>query len=411
MPNWTVRIAESPDDIARVTSFFGEIKGEEERAYCERRLAHLRYRPEFTRFIELDGRLVSAALLRHDRWLVDGEALDAGFLENILTHPEHRGQGLFTALLHDCLRFLRGERFPLAWLHGAISRYAPFGFAPVRHHAQATLPAQVAAGLPLVGRARPFTAEDLADVAALYAATYKRLTTSEERTAGVWHWLLPTMNDVMVLEDTSGLVAGYAWVEQRSVQRKLRVIEAAAAPDGRAAASLLSILGARAQAAGLDSVYLPLPPEHPLARAVVLAGGEARLVGPVVRESRWGHADQAQVLDLDAALTALAPVLTRRLANSVYADWQGNIAIDTDQGSASLEINAGAVQAAPRDGVTQGVLRLPANLLAPLFVGTYSARELTTRAGFEAPMPLLAILDVLFPGRWPTTENEDWWIE
>nr|HPL30090.1 hypothetical protein [Anaerolineae bacterium] len=212
-------------------------------------------------------------------------------------------------------------------------------------------------------------------------------------------------------EDAGGLVAGYAWVEQRGVRSKLRVVEAAVAPDGRGAQSLLAVLGRRARAAGLATVYLPLPPDHPLARAAVLAGGEARLTGPVVRGSRWGHADQAKVLDLGGALDALAPALTRRLALSTYAGWQGNIAIDTERGSASLEINAGAVQAAPRDGVTQGVLRLPSNGLAPLLVGTYGASEMTTWPGFQAPAPLLALLDALFPPRWPTAENEDWWIE
>ncbi len=410
MPEWTVRIAEDPADVERVAALCGEVEGAAEQAYCERRLGHLRYRPEFTRFIELGGRVVSVALLRHDRWLVDGVALDVGFLENILTHPEYRGRGLFSALLGDCLRFLRQERFPLAALHGAVDRYAPFGYMPIRYHAEATVPAAVAAGLPLVGRARAFAPDDLADMSALYAATYGPLAASEERTAGVWHWLLPAMDDVTVLEDVSGLVAGYAWVDQRLVKRKLRVVEATAAPDGRAAASLLSAMGARAQAAGLATVYLALPPQHRLVRAVLLAGGEARLAGPAV-PSRWGHADQAQVLDLDAALSTLAPALARRLASSAYAGWQGNIAIDSEQGSVSLEIEGGAVQAAPRDGVTQGVLRLPSRLLAPLLLGTHGASEMTLWPEFQAPGPLLALLDALFPPRWPASENEDWWIE
>lgn len=411
MADWTVRIAEDPADFARVAAFFGEVEGPAEQAYCERRLAHLRYRPEFTRFIEVDSRIACAALLRHDRLLIDGAALDAGFVENILTHPSQRRRGLFTALLNDCLRFLREERFPLCWLHGPASLYAPFGFAPVRYQAQATVPAELAARLPLAGRARPFTPDDLGDVAALYAATYAGLPTSEERTAGVWHWRLPTMDDVTILEDLAGRVAGYAWVSQKAVRAKLRVIEAAVAPDGRAAQSLLAILGARARAEGLPTVYLALAPDHPLARAAVVAGGEARLAGPIVPGSRWGHADQAQVLDLAAALDALAPALARRLAASAYAGWQGNIAIDTERGSASLKIGPSAIEAAPRNGVTQGVLRLPGDLLAPLLLGTYGATEMAAQPGFQAPEPLLALLGVLFPPRWPVTENEDWWIE
>ncbi len=81
---------------------------------------------------------------------------------------------------------------------------------------------------------------------AVYAATCRSQPAAEERTAGVWRWLLPAMTDVMVLEDAGGLTAGYAWVEQRAVRTKLRVIEAAVAPDGRAAWSLLAALGARA---------------------------------------------------------------------------------------------------------------------------------------------------------------------
>ncbi|HOG48263.1 MAG TPA: hypothetical protein PLB78_16670, partial [Anaerolineae bacterium] len=79
MPEWTVRIAEDPAAFERVAALFGEVEGPAEQASCQRRLRHLRYRPEFTRFVELDGRVASAALLRHDRWLIDGVALDAGF--------------------------------------------------------------------------------------------------------------------------------------------------------------------------------------------------------------------------------------------------------------------------------------------------------------------------------------------
>jgi len=409
MQGWPVRIAESPADYERVMALFGEIEGPEEVAYCQERLMHLRYRPELTRYIELDGRVVCAVLLRHDRWLVDGAPLDVGFVENILTHPEYRGRGLFTALLQDSLTFLRGEAFALASLHGPVTLYARLGYAPVRYHSAVTLPAVQATALPSNGRARPFTRDDIGEVSALYAANYGPLAGSEERTAGVWHGL-SQWKGALVIEGANRSLTAYAKVEQRFVRRKLRVVEAAAA-DGQAAAALLQALGRQAQEEGLEEVYLPLAPEHPVARAVLAAGGKARLVGPQAQGSHWGHEDQARVVDLSAALTALAPALSRRLSASIYAGWQGNIAIDTDEGSASLEIDANGVRGTARDGVTQGVLRLPARLLAPLFLGTLGARELVAQPGVEANVPLLGLLGALFPPRWPVSENEDWWIE
>ncbi len=417
MANWMVRIAEDPADYARVAALFAEVEGAAEQANCERRLTFTRYRPEFTRFIEIDGRVAAAALLRHDRWLLDGAGLDSGFLEDILTHPEYRRRGLFTALLRDCLRFLQSEGFPLASLHGPGNLCAPFGYVPVRYHAETTLPAGAAAGLPLAGKARPFSPGDLAGVAGLYAATYSRLAASEERNAGVWQWLLATMDDVMVVEGSPGQVSAYAWIQQRLVRTKLRVTEAATA-DGRAALSLLAALGGRAQRDGLPTVYLALPPDHPLSRAALANGAEARLGGPIAMDCNsgsearsCGHADQAQVLDLYAALAALTPALERRLACSGYASWQGSIAIDSDCGSASLEIGPGGIQAAARRPAPAATLRLPAALLAPLFLGTHSARELLARPGVQVDGPLLDLYDTLFPARWPSSENDDWWIE
>ncbi|MGQ9681765.1 MAG: GNAT family N-acetyltransferase [Anaerolineae bacterium] len=411
MDTWTVRTAESFADYARVAEFFGHFEGPQAHAYCQRRLTFTRHRPEFTRYIEADGQVVSALLLRHERWLLDGATLDAGLVENVLTHPDYRRRGLFTALLNDSLALLRAEGYPLAAIHGDAALHARFGFSPVRYQVEVTLPAERAVALPATGRARPFAPADLGDLAALYDATYAALAAVQERTAGVWQWLLPDLGDVVVMEGAAGPIAGYARVEQRAVLHKLRVTEAAAA-DGRAAQALLAILGNRARREGLETLYLPLSFEHPLARTALLAGGQVHLAGPSMPGSHWGHADQARVLDLRAALQALAPTLNRRLATSRYAGWTGTLALDTESGGATLELTAGGVRTSPeRDAAPAVAVYLPSALLAPLLLGTYSAQELAAQPGVRVTAPVLALLGALFPARWPCTENEDWWIE
>jgi predicted N-acetyltransferase YhbS len=428
MPDWCIKTGEDPADYARVADFFTEAEGEAERYYLERRLCHPRARPGLTRFIEIDGQIASASLFRHDRWLIDGVGLDVAFLLNILTHPTYRGRGLFRALMHDAHTYLRGEGFPLAALHGPVALYSPFGYAPIHYHAQVMLSARDALALPRPARVRHLTSDDVEDVAALYEATYGRLAGSEERTAGVWRWLAPELIDkppaALAVEDRNGALAAYARVQQSGKPNRLRVVEAAAA-DGQAAFTLLHALGEQSLAlSGLPKgsawpIYLPLPPDHGVARAAIQAGGEARLVGPQAAGSRWGHEDQALALDLGTLLRALAPVLARRLDASVYAGWHGTIALDTDGESVALVISPQSAIRNPKSEITIGPIRgfvdsgayVPRRLLAPLALGVYSGREIAAQGNARGPEGLMGLLEILFPPRWPVSENEDWWLQ
>jgi predicted N-acetyltransferase YhbS len=440
MSDWRVRSADDPDDFERVAAFFGEMEGAAEQAYCQRRLLHPRYRPELTRFIEGDGRILCAALFRHDRWLVDQLPLDVGFLGNIITHPDYRRRGLFTTLLMDSLQFLRGEGFHLAWLHGAVSLYAPFGFTPVRWHSQVHLPAETARNLRAAARplgsetrqgapgseerghpsssrprARPLAEADLPDVGALYAASYGGLPGSEERTAGVWRWLWPElMEHALAIEDAGGRLAAYAYLEPTHVRSRRRVVEAAAA-DGGAASALLAALADYVESSGPPTtdlpIYLALPLQHPVARAALLAGGEGRLVAPMSAGTRLaGYEEQACLLDPVGTLRALAPALETRLATSTYAGWQGAIAIEGEGVTLALEAGPEGISAGRLRGPVARVLRLPARFQAPLILGTYGARDLVDRAGVDIDEPLLGLLEALFPPLWPASESEDWWL-
>lgn len=115
-----------------------------------------------------------------------------------------------------------------------------------------------------------------------------------------------------------------------------------------------------------------------------------------------------RIIDLASLFTKLAPELTKRLAQSPLADWQGNLLIsmseDQSQQEAMLAICDGKVSCVP-------AVKTPHSIrggqeVAQLVLGTETADEIVELAGIELSGDAEQLCPVLFPVQYPQMENQ-----
>jgi len=313
-------------------------------------------------------------------------------LTAIFVSPAYTDGGIFEALLGDCLRALMEQGIPLALLHGPAAIYAPFGFASYRFDTVVALDsASSAPALTL----RTATADDLDDIAALYAASYHELPLTEVRAGPDWRWWLGRPHNALMIDDSRGRPVAYAAIDRRRMQGRVHVAEAAAA-DAGAARTLLAALLAWGDRHGAIGLALTLAPVHPVAQAALQLGGIARLAATPAEQP--GPLAMAGVVDLPGMLGALAPEFERRLAGSRYAGWSGNLRIEIETERITLALAEG--RATTIDGSRPADLRLrqvtlPA--LAQLCLGYRAPADLRATGGLACDDSALGLLDALFP--------------
>lgn len=387
--NLILRAAATADDLANLRAFVLAEQGEGPALALDRHLARPRYRPDFTRVAVYASTIVGYALIGHERLRLGTVMIEAGRLEHVYVRPDRRGQGLFRALIGECLGMLVEQRLPIATLRGPRTLFTAFGFAPYCFSSVVDLAVQAGGTAPA---ARPATEDDLEDLAALHEASYRDLPLSPQRVAPDWRWWLQGWPTILVIEDRQGRVAAYAVLDHRP--RQQHVIEAAAADSG-AARTLITALIARAGRAGVTTLQLALPPTHLVAQAALHLGGSLRLgaAGPIDDQ-----AELAGIVDLPATLEALAPEYEQRLAGSRYAGWSGTLRIEIETERICLVL--GDEGASVIDGSRPADVRLRRVTLpglAQLCLGYRAAADLRATADLDCDDSALGLIDALFP--------------
>ena len=183
------------------------------------------------------------------------------------------------------------------------------------------------------------------------------------------------------------------------------VVSEAAAADEGTARELLAGLRSWAAGQGSARIELLLPAEHRLAQVALHAGGTLALQAYAGDQP----APLAGVVDLLGVLAALAPELERRLAQSRYAAWEGNLRIETADERLSLVFAGGRVEVI--DGTRPADLRLrKADLaaLAQLLLGYRAAADLRATGGLACDDTALGLVDALFPALTPVAVAPFW---
>lgn len=361
------------------------------------------YRPEHSRLIKVDGRIVSHASIVEKRMRIGRGVVKVAGIGDVFTHPEHRGQSYSRLIMEDAIKYMREHDYPLSMLYGIPDYYHKFGYIEAMGTCSVFLQVKCLEGLEGKGVLRPGEEKDVPRLNALYNKAYGRKTGAAERVEAHWYKVLGPRS-LTVLEDDSGRVAGYA-VTPAKRSGELYLSEAVA-PDLDAARSLLGHFGRLARERYLSELELRMAPDHFLAQYAQLIG--CRLVTRFFGEGE-GQA-MLRTIDLFQLLEAIREELEQRLAVSAFQNATTGFNLVTDEaGEAGLELEGGKIRLSPQVHAGRPTLELPQNLLTRTLVGYWSVGQLRMRHPRPAiPRELETLLDALFPPQLPLMCEADY---
>lgn len=366
------------------------------------------YRPEQLRGV-FRGAMQVASCIVYERDLRCGAArLRTVCVGAVVTHPDARMQGAATALMRDVIAFAEARGHALLLLDGIPNFYQRFGYVDVFDTVIHVLagPAVAATEMAAGWAARPATADDAADVLALYDRHYGPFTGSFTRTLrqqahrlnrpGVFGADHPLW--LAIAQD--GTAAGYlrANAQERAVAGEL------AADSWDAARTLLRQLFDWAGAP--ETLTVRVPPGSPTAH---LLADRLRLPHPdpnVNPEQLWAmqpraliHRDaawMARLVDLGTLTAQALPELRARWRRGL-AHWRGAVTLSVGDQQATLAaagVDLDLVLAPPAGTLTA---TLTPAALVPLLLGYRPLDWAARQPGCAVPEAARAPLGVLFP--------------
>jgi hypothetical protein len=214
----------------------------------------------------------------------------------------------------------------------------------------------------------------------------------------------------LLVLDSGGRTAGYASYSTlgkdgldllgafKGVER-FRVSEVGAR-DGSAFETLAASLGRLARRAKVEEVEFYLPPDDPFGEFCARLGCRWSLSYPRNRSS------MGRIIRLAPLMEALLPELTRRIQMS-RPPWKGVLRIQTDIGTAGLDLSGPSVRLASPAQRGTTVVRISQMALTQLVMGYRSVADVSLDPDVAIPARALPVLDALFPKGHPYM----WWSD
>ncbi len=342
--------------------------------------------------------------------------LRLGGLGVVLTHPARRKQGVASLLINSCIDYMREEGYDLSGLFGIPNFYPRFGFATSLMETGLLIDTSRLAKLRKRWPVRRWRPGDLADMEKLHTANSTGLVGGIVRSDAYWLSRRQRLKDFWVTTGEDGQVRGYIWLSKRKVKlspegTRLLVSEVAVDTSSQAATiaasdSLLWFLAREASANRIPRIEIPAPLDHPF-----VAHGFYEYSGTRYAETAKDAEGMIRIINLGTTFEKLQNLLSDRLHTSAYRDWTGNMAIQTDLGTAELAVEKGKLTikhsetpAQPLKKVldpppAQGQItcRIPQNRLAQLIMGHTPVARVATDPAVSIPDDALPVLSTLFP--------------
>jgi predicted N-acetyltransferase YhbS len=335
-------------------------------------------RPEHSRIVKVDGRIVSHIRL-YDRWQRVGPVpVHVGCVGDVCTLPEYRKQGHCRALLEDALRYWDAHDYDLSMIVSGVGVYAACGWVTLAEQGF-TLAPENRHGADRGGyEIRRFVrGEDLTAVAAVYAAYNAERSLATVRTSAYWEkhfsWIAGEIEEAFLVAEQEGQIVAYLRCEGG-----LRLAEFCYQPGHEGAvAPLLDAILTFAAKRRQSSLQGYLPADHP---ALTLARERP---GFAVTET---SALLFRLVNLRRLMERLQPLLAERAR---AAGVEGALPLAVDGQAVKLRVRPGWVAVTPAAGTAESPAQGPTPS-APIRVELAPAVFFPLLFGTVAPEAALA---------------------
>jgi predicted acetyltransferase len=315
---------------------------------------HPTVRPaDFTAVVDENqgGKIVSSMNLISQTWAYGGIPFGVGRPELVATLPEYRRKGLVRSQFEAIQARSASKGEIVQGITGIPWYYRQFGYEMALNlDAMRYLPwgkvSKLETGQEEVYRLRPATLEDLPLLAQLYEKHCSASLVTHLRDETKWRYLLTRTNPknigyyhYEVIEDKAGASVGYLeiaqWQNKSLVVREIAVLPGN--PLREVAAFLTRVLKARSDELNKE---MPNPPDSAIFR-LGLAHPLYEALGGQLDFRNRPYAWYIRVADLPGFLRKIAPILEKRLENSVMDGHSGTLRLNFYQHQMTLVFEKG----------------------------------------------------------------------
>jgi predicted acetyltransferase len=401
-----MRAIESEEDIRRIAVAHREAFGE-----AELELLTTEVFAKYPGFEWQDGILVedtrskevvSSICLIPSEWSYEGIGLKVAELGIVGTRKEYRRRGLVRAQMEVFERQLQERGFDLGAIEGIPYFYRQFGYeyaAPLHTDCKlelALIP-DLAEGEQETAQIRPLTEADIAQAMAFLEASTGYLCVRVKRDASAWHYLgslspsNPNRAEAYIVE-SGGQPAGYFRMALHGREEKVWQCREMSNLGYDAILTVLRFMKRRSVEKGGQRLSLDLHPSAPAMLVGKRLGGQSR------RPYGW----QIRIPNRARFLQTIAPVLERRIAESVLAGLSQSVQLNFYEEAIELVFQKGKLERVASVGPTDtnNGIRLPPYPDVQLLMGYRSREEiLDYRLDFRVDGKFQLLVDTLFPKR------------
>jgi predicted N-acetyltransferase YhbS len=355
------------------------------------------FRPEHTRIVLVDGRVVSVVVMGPRMFRFGPVSVPGMTVGPVATDEAFRGRGYAAMAMNDASRYMERNGILLADLQGNRKLYARFGYYGFQWTGEVSVMTCDADKEATPGRLRPMRRADLPHVADLFRRATAGRIMAADRSPEMWRWLLDygsrtwLFRRPRVILDGRRRFRGYltaTWGEG------FGVCEIVVRDDDASRRAALGALVREAKAAGTEEFGLSLPWDDPLAaflRQVV--GSKHSIV------CRRGGGPLLKIVDFPALMRKLQPLFSERWSKARGRVSGGPFTLRTESGQLAFRFSAGAARVDDRPAGPRA--NVPQKWLSGLLCGSTPVADIVGREGVRIPPDLMEQMDVLFPRGWP----------
>jgi hypothetical protein len=318
--------------------------------------------------------------------------LKVGGIGAVVTHPDYRKQNLMHQAAQDSFEAMRQMGYDLSILRGR--HYVKMGYARAWNYVTYRFKLEDFPVTEPVPTYQPLGLEHVPAMDAFYNQTHASFTGTAIRPT--FYNKHPEDLCIYAWRAAAGNLLGYVRAAPSEEEPKtLLCLEAAGDPR-----QCLAVLGDLFKQGEYEKIAcFTLPHQHPLLQH--LRQGNCTAENRYFDITGW----RVRIINLHSTLVKLVPLFEKRLANSQFAGWTGNLRLEAGDQCAVLQIAGGNVAVAD-EMPTPNVLRGGADV-ARFLIGSDEPDEIIRQARMDCSGLARSLVKVLFPNLYPMLSHWD----